>query len=376
MKKSVWGMLLMRFKFNFEESKIYDFLYFPRMLYYMEEFQETKVNENFDEIVSEEYLSFVRKAEEKLKPFSDEIEIFYMKQYSSSYDFIELISRKYEIIGYKTEMEYINMIRNLSEEDIKNAIVYSIMLSNEEHLHEDDKIRKVEDISSNKEKLLSFIKELPVDSGTKWTLFLMVESPKEYMNRYINLMTGLLPLFNEIYSPFENEIREYGKHLVDFLNENGEKGLKEITYSVIDSKILSSGDINLFISVVFSYAVSLFDKEEIKYIVWGLRMEEAFRKMKEINENKIVERVQIFKNLGDKTRYEVLKLIAEGETSVKNIANQLGVSSATISYHINNFLTSKIIKFDKGKNKLNYVIDYELLEEVIKGLKEDLRFPE
>lgn len=105
-------------------------------------------------------------------------------------------------------------------------------------------------------------------------------------------------------------------------------------------------------------------------------MEEAFRKMKEINENKIVERVQIFKNLGDKTRYEVLKLIAEGETSVKNIANQLGVSSATISYHINNFLTSKIIKFDKGKNKLNYVIDYELLEEVIKGLKDDLRFPE
>lgn len=366
----------MRFKFNFEESKIYDFLYFPRILYYMEGLQETKENENFDEIVSEEYLNFVRKAKERLKPFSDEIETFYMKQYSSSYDFIELISREYEIIGYKTEVEYINMIRNLSEEDIKNAIVYSIMLSNEEHLHEDDKIRKVEDISSNKEKLLSFIKELPVDSGTKWALFLMVESPTEYMNRYVNLMTGLLSLFNEIYSPFENEIREYGKHLADFLNENGENGLKEITYSAIDPKILSSGDINLLISVVFSYAVSLSDKEKIKYIVWGLRMEETFRKMKEINENKIVERVQIFKNLGDKTRYEVLKLIAEGETSVKNIANQLGVSSATISYHINNFLTSKIIKFDKGKNKLNYVIDYELLEEVIKGLKEDLRFPE
>lgn len=366
----------MKFRFNYEESKIYDFLYFPRILYYMEEFEETKGDLHNDEIVSEEYLDFIRKAEERLKPFSKEIESFYMKQYSQNYDFVDLILRKYEVIGYKSEMDYLNMISKLNGEDIKRAIVYSIMLANEEYISEDEKIRKVEDISSNKEKLLSFIKELPVDSATKWSLFLMVESPIEFMNRYVSFMTSLLPIFNEFYSPYEDRVKEYGNYLAKFLNENGEKGLKEITYSVIEPKVLSSGDIELLISVVSSYSVFLSNKEEIKFIVWGLRMEEAFKKMKEINENKIIERVQIFKNLGDKTRYEVLKLIAEGETSTKNIANQLGVSSATISYHINTFLTSKLIKLDKGKNRLNYIIDYELLEEVIRGLKEDLKFPE
>ena len=49
----------------------------------------------------------------------------------------------------------------------------------------------------------------------------------------------------------------------------------------------------------------------------GLENGRSLQKMKEINENKTIERVQIFKNLGDKTRYEVLKLIAEGETSTK-----------------------------------------------------------
>lgn len=105
-------------------------------------------------------------------------------------------------------------------------------------------------------------------------------------------------------------------------------------------------------------------------------MEEAFKKMKQINENKTKEIVQIFKNLGDRTRYEVLKLIAQGETSTKDIANALGVSSATISYHINNFLTSKVIKLDKGNSGFKYVIDYELLKNIIKGFKEDLKFPE
>lgn len=366
----------MKFKFNFEESRIYDFLYFPRILYYREEFDEIKEDFQYDEIASDEYLDFIKKAEERLKPFSKEIETFYMKQYSPNYDFIELISRKYEVIGHKSEMDYLNMIRNLSEGEIKRAIVYSIMLTNEEYVSEEENMAKVESISSNKDRLLSFIKELPIDSATKWSLFLMVEDPTDYMNRYVNFMTGLLPIFKEFYSPYENEVKEYGNYLAKFLNENGAKGLREISYSILEPKILKEGDVDLLVSVIFSYAVSLSDREGIRFIVWGLRMEEAFRKMKEIRENKIIERVQIFKNLGDKTRYEVLKLIAQGETSTKNIANQLGVSSATISYHINNFLTTRLIKLDKGKNKLNYIIDYELLEDVIRGLKEDLKFPD
>ena len=103
-------------------------------------------------------------------------------------------------------------------------------------------------------------------------------------------------------------------------------------------------------------------------------MEEAFKRMKEINENKTLERVQIFKNLGDKTRYEVLKLIAAGETSTKVIAKTLGVSSATISYHINNLLTSKVIKMDKSNDKFGYVVDYELLEDTMEEFRKDMNF--
>ena len=72
----------------------------------------------------------------------------------------------------------------------------------------------------------------------------------------------------------------------------------------------------------------------------------------------------------------MLKLIVSGETSTKKIAKALDVSSATISYHINNILAAKIIKMDKSNNKFGYVIDYELLEETIEEFKKDLNFPE
>lgn len=364
----------MNFRFKLEESRIFDFLYFPRMLYYMEISENMKEDKANDQIASEEYLEFVRKAEEKLKPFSDEIATFYMKQYSYDYDFISLISTRYKISGYEREEEYLNMISSLSEDDIKRAIVYSIFIENEDYMEDVDK--KVEEICANRDMMLSFIKELPIDSGSKWTLFLIVDNPREYAKRYVNLMTSLLPIFNELYGFYQDEVRSYGKQLEEYLNKNGKKGIKDITYSIIDPNILDGGEIDLLISLVFSYAISILGERKLKVIVWGLRMEEAFKKMKEISDRELTERVQIFKNLGDKTRYGVLKLIAQGETSIKNIASELGVSSATISYHINNFLTSKMVKLDKKDNKFNYIIDYDKIEEVIRGLKEDLNFPE
>ena len=371
----------MKFKFYIKESKLYDFLKFPRLLYYKEEFkkefEDTGLDHNYKEIVMEDYLNLVKKAEDSLRFFSKEIEIFYMKQYLSDYDFIDLISRVIGIIGYEDEGDYLDMLLTLDEKKIKSSIIYSILVVNDDYpFYSEEIMRKAEIISSNNDDVISFIKDLPIEGGSKWNLFLIIEDPIKYMKMYVELMTRLLPIFEKIYEPYYEKIKNYGQSLVEFLNKSGSKGLKEITYSIVDPNILEDEEIHrILISVIFSYAISIAASDKDKYIAWGLSMEEAFKKMQEINENKIIERVQIFKNLSDRTRYEVLKLIASGETSTKEIANALGVSSATISYHINNFLTSKVLKLDKSNNKFGYVVDYNLLKETIEGFKKDLNFP-
>ncbi len=367
----------MKFKFFSAESRIYDFLEFPRLIYGKEDFEDCQKNQIGDELIDDSYLDFIAIVEDKLKPYSNDIEMFYMKHFSNKYDFIFLISKVYSIFSYKNENDYLNMLLTLSEQDIKRSIIYSMIVV--EHEHDDnllEAMKSADRISSDNNEIVSFIKDLPIASGFKWNLFLIVEDPLQYMKLYFKLMTKLLPVFNEIYAPFEDEVKSYGNYLVDYLNNNGQQILEEMTYSILDYKVLENEITNILISSMFPYAISIYSTNKIKFIAWGLKIEEAFKRMKEINENKTIERVQIFKILGDKTRYEVLKLLASGITSTKVIANTLGVSSATISYHLNAFATSKIIKLRKKGNKLGYAVDYTLLEEIINDFKSDLYFPE
>lgn len=367
----------MKFKFYPKESRLYDFLRFPRLLFYKQAYEESLRDHSFREISMSEYLNFVQKVEERLKPFVSEIEIYYSKPFLNDYNFIDLITRTDATFGYNDEREFLDSLLNLAEDEANKNIISSLILINEEHEIYSEKIEKeAQKISSSKDKIFSFIKDLPIDSGLKWNLFLIVEEPIKYIKKYVELMFKILPLFHEFYNPLSEKVVDYGDYLVNYLNTKGPTGLGELTDSILEPKIIDTKEVNILVSVVFSYAISILPRGKESYIAWGIKMEDAFRQMKEINENKTNERVQIFKNLGDKTRYEVLKLIASGETSTKVIAETLGVSSATISYHINNFLTSKVIKMDKIYNKYGYVVDYELLERTIDEFKEDLKFPQ
>lgn len=363
----------MRFKFYSKESKLYDFLQFPGLIYYREEYEKLEEDDIYKELSAESYLNFVKTVEDRLIPFKSDIEIFYGKQDLSEYDFINLIFKVNNIFGYEDTNDYLNMLLNLNDQEINRSIVYSMITSKEDYsAFSEEAFKKAEEISVNKDKLISFIKDLPADGAVKWNLFMIAEEPVKHMKKYVDLMNKLLPIFEEIYLSYKDEVNNYGKYLVDFLNENGAKGLDEITYSIVDAKLIDNEENNILISKISSYTIRLMSTTKIPYIAWGLKIEDAIKKIKEINENKINERVQVFKNLGDKTRYEVVRLIASGESSIKEMAEILGVTSATISYHINNLVTSKIIKLDKTDNRYGYIVDYELLERTMKEFKEDI----
>lgn len=360
----------MSFKFYLNESKIYDFLGFPQLIYVRRSLEDYKDN-NYAEMVQDRYIDMAKKVEDLLLPYKGEIETFYMKEIS----FIELAIRWESIFEYKDINGYLNMLLELDEHQIIQNMIYSFIMSLDILEDPGEVDKEVEKISKDKDSTLRFIKDLPIDSGEKWNLFLFMENPLEYINKYVELMKKLLPIFEGVYREYIKEVEEYGEKLIDTLNNNGPQYLKEITNSMLTINIIDKNERNFLISVFAPYTVRIVSQSKKPFIVWGIDIESVFKRIKEINENKLNERVQIFKNLGDKTRYEVLKLIASGEISTKEIAETLGVTSATISYHLNNLVTSKIIKIGKSDSKYGYIIDYRLLEEILNDFKEDLRFP-
>lgn len=366
----------MDFRFYPKESRIFDFFKFPGLIYARERFEETKEEDDLNVPCFVDYLDFLNRVDIKLQPYKKDIGLFYTKDLHGDYDFIDLVSNVNTMIGCKSEKEYLDLLSGMNENDIIKSIAYSIISGNESNMgYSEEILSRSEALCQNRTELISIIKELPAEAASKWNLFLIIEEPVKYMKMYIELMQKILPVFEDFYAQYEEEVRIYGESLIEFLNRNGAKGIEEKTYSILDSKIVNNDENRILISAVMQFAITISCKSRYNYIAWGLRVEEAFRRMKEANENKINERVQIFKNLGDKTRYEVARLIASGETSTKGIARALGVSSATISYHISNLLQSKIIKLDRTENRYSYVVDYKVLDEIINGLKDDLKAP-
>lgn len=59
----------MKYKFYPKESRLYDFLQFPRLIYYRDEYDKRKEDSSYGTIVTEEYLNLISRVENRLKPF-------------------------------------------------------------------------------------------------------------------------------------------------------------------------------------------------------------------------------------------------------------------------------------------------------------------
>lgn len=362
----------MNFKFFPIESRIHDFIEFPRLIYAYDELMETEkdIIKNID---TKDYISFIKHGEHLLNPYMKEIQKFYTKGEWEYSDFPFLILRSNSIFDYENEEGYLNYLLSLDGVQIIQSIIYTMLKAEEKDKIPDDSTwMKAKSLSTNKVDLMDYIKDLPIVPGAKWNIFLIIDDPVGYMKNYVDLMHKLLPIYQSMYVNYLDEVINYGNYFEAFLNEQGASGLEEKTFGIVDSSMLNDGTNSIFISAINSYSLSIISYKDTHYFIWGVKIEDVFKAMKEKNENKLNERVLIFKNLGDKTRYEVVKLIASGESSTKKIAEALEVSSATISYHLNALVTAKIIKLDKSKNKFGYILDWGFIESAFHDLKGDL----
>jgi len=353
----------MKFKFNEDVSRIYDYLLFPRIYFYQKEYDESK-NDELKDVIHDSYLEFAQNFNEKLKPYEKEIKQFYQQDIYSNYDYPNILIDAFPVDDYTDEHQYLEDIQSTDDDTFKDKLIKALVTMDDD----DD-----EDIVYDKMNATDYINNLKIDSANKWNLFLMVQNPKQFLAEFINFLKLIEPMFYQTYKNYIDQVKEVGLDVSKRLSKNTVESFKKITYNLINYEFNGSEEVcNFYVSAIFPYSLRL--KGDCT-IVWGLKSEFSFKKVTEINENQLTQRVKVFKALGDKTRYEVLKMIANGVSSVKNIAESLDVSSATISYHINEFLTTGIVYINRNKEKkAGYKIDFKILESVIDSFKDDLNF--
>ncbi len=362
----------MKFNIDIKQSYLYDYLQFPRM-FYVDENPENEDSMFYIALQKDPaYLEDIQSIKKLLSPYEDAFTKFYGNDELGNYDFSYLIEIAFPLVGFETLESYFDYILSHDAEIIKAELIKALLISDADSDSEksDDLTQRAQMLCNDQNALIRVLKEVPTDEQYRWELLMNITNPQTAIRQFHEILQNIYHVFDTYYLEKKTKLEAVKSTLENALNQ-GYEAFGSLCNHVVPEEYLKAEGNTFLISVVSPYQMtirSLFDKP---LFIWGLKMEEGFNHLRTMREDAIEKRAHVFKLLGDKTRYNVLCLIASGESSTKNIANQLDVSSATISYHINAFLAYDLIKLSNQK-KRKYELNRTALDKVWSSFLDDL----
>lgn len=190
-------------------------------------------------------------------------------------------------------------------------------------------------------------------------LFLKDEELKEQMLSY----------FTYYYDNFFKELEEELIHRLDETKRRHEQLIVAEEEKFIDhilpfvrNESIPLTSLNLHVSYTGEISNMLWryeNEEEVRYI-YGVAHEQKMD-----NEYTNIIRKEFLKLLQDDTRYSIIKLLGEKKWYGKELADHFGLTTATMSYHLNRLTNFGVVDIEKGVNKRYY---YSLNKSALKKL--------
>ncbi len=345
-------------QFKQEQMEFVNQLLYPILMLKKEREEErpsSSLEEQLEVIVEE-----MRQMSVPLESYKDNILYFY-KDDALRMFFVNVKN----VLRYHSFDEYAKVLHSMDEGQIKQQLMTTIVKQDEEEASVED---KVVELLGNQFAFLDFLKNLPIDDTVRWNYFTIMSQPKKFVEDFISLHQTLKPIFEKVYAEylpileksyqeFETTIQEHPTILAEAFS--GTKVIEEIDWASDE------------ISVIPTLLLSDFYFQDSEILILGAKSLEVIQRVIQTRLDKQQERINVFKNLGDKTRYQIFCEIAKGTKSVKKIAEQLGITSATVSYHINELVLSNLVVQGWNKKDCTQAIHTELITEVMNGLMED-----
>jgi len=345
-------------QFKQEQMEFVNQLLYPILMLKKEREEErpsSSLEEQLEVIVEE-----MRQMSVPLESYKDNILYFY-KDDALRMFFVNVKN----VLRYHSFDEYAKVLHSMDEGQIKQQLMTTIVKQDEEEASVED---KVVELLGNQFAFLDFLKNLPIDDTVRWNYFTIMSQPKKFVEDFISLHQTLKPIFEKVYAEylpileksyqeFETTIQEHPTILAEAFS--GTKVIEEIDWASDE------------ISVIPTLLLSDFYFQDSEILILGAKSLEVIQHVIQTRVDKQQERINVFKNLGDKTRYQIFCEIAKGTKSVKKIAEQLGITSATVSYHINELLLSNLVVQGWNKKECTQAIHTALITEVMNGLMED-----
>ncbi len=188
--------------------------------------------------------------------------------------------------------------------------------------------------------------------------------PDEYKTKIISLIDNFCRLFILPHKDYVDHFiseklishnAKFKKNPVEFLNAVGLGDYSKIISNVPDTKILLSYYIDR--GIYYGMFGTQFG------IYYGFYMEERLHEEADHDRYK-----NLFKALADERRLEIIRLTSKRPWYNKELADYFGLTTATLSYHLNLLLDMGILNFEPSdNNRYYYTTNKEILREVFEA---------
>ncbi|MBY5034882.1 ArsR family transcriptional regulator [Streptococcus gallolyticus] len=214
---------------------------------------------------------------------------------------------------------------------------------------------------------LELLEEVPWKPETKWRFLIYTQAPLENLRKTVNLSRELQPLYQPYFEKAAAERQFFANHLsMDKLFAEADV-LKAIQHEQLQTDaqliILSSWFIRLMLIPIDEFS------EGFKtFVVLSCKIDQVLLSHRELDEDNFN---SVLKSLSDLTRYKVLVALTQPHVKGKDIAAELGISSAAVSFHRQKLMNAMLLMVNDSDKAVKYDANKDLLRSVIEKLKVD-----
>lgn len=225
--------------------------------------------------------------------------------------------------------------------------------------------------SSSDEDLQTCLKDLSTKFnkfGLDHELFFEFQKyPEGIVERFIHAMTVLyVDFFKSIEDDLNTKLAEISEHHQKLYDENPDAFINAILFQSKESLEQEESDISIIVSSLYGDKVNVaYGNSNDVYFFYGAQAEKKL-----YSDNLTSQYEELIKSLADDTRRKLIKYLMNTPHYNKEISDYLGITTATISYHISRLTDIGIIhlKYQEGK-RIYYQVDKERFNQLFDGLK-------
>lgn len=207
------------------------------------------------------------------------------------------------------------------------------------------------------ENIMAFIDECPFSESEKWKLLQVMKSPKIHFKQ----LTDTISVNTNAFEKAQNKVRTPLKKLIAQYTETVKDGEKEL-FGKLRKSLSETADV--YPSLALPVSQLMFSSS----CYYGL-LSSMLVKQQRPDQDLMLRRL---KALSDSSRLEILRSIKVKPKYNLEIAEQLGLTAATMSHHMSVLLTCGFVGVNKQESKVYYHLEEEVVRQFIETLEQTL----